>query len=200
MTERMLETPLVEDEIRYLTIGDVVHITGEIITGRDEAHMRALEYNEQKKELPVNFQGAALFHCGPIMQKRGEEWHLVAAGPTTSSRMNTLEPEFIESFGIRAVIGKGGMSRPTLDAMKKHGCVYLAATGGAALLAARAIKRVKGVYWFDLGMPEALWVLDAEGFGPLIVAMDSHGNSLYEHIVTTTKRNLVQARRRLGLE
>lgn len=200
MTERILDMPADEDDIRHLTIGDVVHITGELITGRDEAHMRALEYKEQGKELPVNFSGSALFHCGPIMQKRGDEWHLVAAGPTTSSRMNTLEPEFIESFGVRAVIGKGGMSQPTLKAMKKHGCVYLAATGGAALLAARGIASVKGVHWLDLGMPEALWVLEARGFGPLIVAMDSHGNSLYDHIATTTKRNLVQARKILGLE
>jgi fumarate hydratase subunit beta len=199
MTERLLEIPAGEDEIRQLTIGDVVHITGEIITGRDEAHMRALEYKEQKKELPVNFSGSALFHCGPIMQKKGEVWHLVAAGPTTSSRMNTLEPEFIESFGVRAIIGKGGMSQPTLKALEKHGCVYLAATGGAALLAARGIKSVRDVHWYDLGMPEALWVLEAEGFGPLIVAMDSHGNSLYSHIETTMKRNLVDARKMLGL-
>ena len=91
------------------------------------------------------------------------------------------------------------MSQPTLKAMEKQGCVYLAATGGAALLAARGIKSVKDVQWLDLGMPEALWILEAEGFGPLIVAMDSHGNSLYEHIATTTNRNLVQARKRLGL-
>jgi fumarate hydratase subunit beta len=200
MTERLLEIPCDEDDIRQLTIGDVVHITGDIITGRDEAHIRALEYNEQKKELPVNFSDSALFHCGPIMQKRGEQWHLVAAGPTTSSRMNTLEPEFIESFGVRAVIGKGGMSQPTLKAMETHGCVYLAATGGAALLAARGIVSVKDVHWLDLGMPEALWVLEAKRFGPLIVAMDSHGNSLYEHIATTTKRNIVQARKIMGLE
>ncbi len=200
MTERLLETPLDDDVIRQLTIGDVVYISGEIVTGRDEAHIRALEYKEENKELPVNLSGAALFHCGPIMQKSNEEWHLVAAGPTTSSRMNTLEPEFIEHFGVRAVIGKGGMSRSTLDAMKKHGCVYLAATGGAALLAARGIRSVKGVHWLDLGMPEALWILEAEGFGPLIVAMDSHGNSLYEHVATTTKRNITQARRILGLK
>jgi len=200
MTERTLEMPCSEDEIRHLTIGDVVHITGEIITGRDEAHLRALEYKGQEKELPVNFSGGALFHCGPIMQKQNEDWHLVAAGPTTSSRMNTLEPDFIASFGVRAILGKGGMSKPTLKAMERHGCVYLAATGGAALLAAKGIKSVKGVHWLDLGMPEALWVLEAKNLGPLIVAMDSHGNSLYEHIETTTKRNVVEAKRILGLK
>lgn len=200
MKKVKLTTPLDDNEIRALKIGDVVYLNGEIFTARDEAHIRALEYLEEGKEQPVKLKDAAVFHCGPIMQKEGEKWRLIAAGPTTSSRMNSLEPEFIEKFSIRAIIGKGGMSKPTLNAMKKFGCVYLAITGGAALLAAKGIKSVKNVHWLDLGMPEALWVLEGENFGPLIVAMDSHGNSLYEQVEGDTKKNIVDVRRKLGLE
>ncbi len=199
MKDIRLITPLGEDAIRGLKIGDVVYLNGEILTARDEAHIRALEYLKEGKELPLKLNDAAVFHCGPIMQKKGDEWHLVAAGPTTSSRMNSLEPELIEKFGVRAIIGKGGMSKPTLDAMKKFGCVYLAITGGAALLAAKGIKSVKTVHWLDLGMPEALWVLESENFGPLIVAMDAHGNSLYERVENDTKKKIPNVRIKLGL-
>lgn len=200
MKEIRLTTPLHENAVRDLKTGDIVYLNGEIYTARDEAHIRALDYLENGKELPVKLEDAAVFHCGPIMQKKGEKWHLIAAGPTTSSRMNSLEPDFIGKLGIKAIIGKGGMSRPTLDAMKRFGCVYLAITGGAALLAAKGIKRVKEVHWLDLGMPEALWVLESKDFGPLIVAMDAHGNSLYEKVENTTKKNVTDARMKLGLE
>jgi fumarate hydratase subunit beta len=200
MKEIKLTTPLDEDAIRDLNISDVVYLSGEIFTARDEAHVRALEYLEGGKELPLRLKDAAVFHCGPIMQKKGDEWHLIAAGPTTSSRMNSLEPELIEKFGVRAIIGKGGMSKPTLDAMEKFGCVYLAITGGAALLAAKGIKSVKAVHWLDLGMPEALWVLESENFGPLIVAMDAHGNSLYENVENDTNKKIPDVREKLGLK
>ncbi|MEE9151959.1 MAG: FumA C-terminus/TtdB family hydratase beta subunit [Thermoplasmata archaeon] len=200
MKEIRLTTPLYENAVRDLKTGDIVYLNGEIYTARDEAHIRALDYLENGKDLPVKLEDAAVFHCGPIMQKKGEKWHLIAAGPTTSSRMNSLEPDFIGKFGIKAIIGKGGMSRPTLDAMKRFGCVYLAITGGAALLAAKGIKRVKEVHWLDLGMPEALWVLESEDFGPLIVAMDAHGNSLYEKVENDTKKNVTDTRMKLGLE
>lgn len=200
MKESKLTTPLSEDAVRDLKIGDVVYLNGEIFTARDEAHIRALEYLNEGKELPLKLNDAAIFHCGPIMQKKGDEWQLIAAGPTTSSRMNSLEPELIEKFGVRAIIGKGGMSKPTSDAMKKFGCVYLAITGGAALLAAKGIKGVKTVHWLDLGMPEALWVLESEGFGPLIVAMDAHGNSLYDRVENDMKKKIPDVRQKLGLK
>jgi fumarate hydratase subunit beta len=199
MTEIWLETPIEEIKIRDLKVGDVVYLNGEIYTARDEAHLRALKYKREEKEIPVDFKDSVVFHCGPIMQKDGENWHLVAAGPTTSSRMNSLEPDFIKNFGVRAIIGKGGMSRPTLDAMKETGCVYLAITGGAALLAAKGIKNVKMVHWFDLGMPEALWILESQDFGPLIVAMDSHGNSLYDKVNENIQKNLPEIKDRMGL-
>lgn len=199
MSEIWLETPISEVQARDLKVGDVVFLSGEIYTARDEAHIRALKYKKKGEEVPVDLADSVVFHCGPIMQKEGEGWHLVAAGPTTSSRMNSLEPDFINKFGVRAIIGKGGMSKPTLDTMKETGCVYLAITGGAALLAAKGIKSVKTVHWFDLGMPEALWVLESEDFGPLIVAMDSHGNSLYDKVNENIQKNLPEVKMKLGL-
>jgi fumarate hydratase subunit beta len=129
-----------------------------------------------------------------------EAWEVVAAGPTTSSRMNTLEPDFIKRFGVRVIIGKGGMSKPTVEAMQEFGCVYLSFTGGAAILAARGIKKVKGVHWYELGMPEALWVLEGEGFGPLIVSIDAHGNSIYETVDKSVKQNIPEIRKKLKLD
>jgi fumarate hydratase subunit beta len=158
-----------------------------------------LELAREGQKLPVDLTGAALFHAGPIMMKDGGRWKAIAAGPTTSSRMNSMEPEFIERFGIRAVIGKGGMSQPTIDAMSRFGCVYLAFTGGAAIQGAEGIREVKGVEWLDLGMPEAMWILEAEGFGPLTVAIDAHGDSIYKRVDEEVKANLVKVRRTLGI-
>ncbi|MBU7047542.1 MAG: fumarate hydratase C-terminal domain-containing protein [Theionarchaea archaeon] len=197
---KTLVIPLKEEEIRGLKLGETVYLTGEFYTARDEAHMRALESLEEGKTLPVDFKDKAVFHCGPIMRKMNGEWELVAAGPTTSTRMNSLQPEFIEKLGPRAVIGKGGMGKDTLKAMEKYGCVYLAMTGGAAVLAAKGIKKVKGVEWLDLGMPEALWILVGENFGPLIVAMDAHGNSLFEDVDAQVRKNAEKIRKKLGLD
>jgi len=197
---KRLKTPLSEKDVRDLKIGETIFLDGVIYTGRDEVHIHALEYLEKGKKIPVDFKGSALFHCGPIMRKVGEKWEVVAAGPTTSSRMNSLEPQFIEKFGPGAIIGKGGMSQPTVDAMKKFGCVYLAITGGAAVLAAKGIKSVSGVEWYELGMPEAIWIMNADNFGPLTVAIDAHGNSLYAAVNVKIKENEVKAREKLGLK
>lgn len=196
---KTLTIPLTEEEVRELKLGETIYLTGEFYTARDEAHMRALELLEEGNQLPVDFKDKAVFHCGPIMRKVNGGWELVAAGPTTSTRMNTLEPEFIEKLGPRAVIGKGGMGKDTLEAMEKFGCVYLAITGGAAVLAAKGISAVKGVEWLDLGMPEALWILEGENFGPLIVAMDAHGNSLFGKVEAQVKENVEKIRKKLGL-
>jgi fumarate hydratase subunit beta len=195
-----LRTPLSEEDVRGLKLGETVYIDGVVYTGRDEVHIHALEHLEKGEKIPVDFKGSALFHCGPIMREIGDGWEVVAAGPTTSSRMNSLEPEFIEKFRPGAIIGKGGMSKPTVDAMKEFGCVYLAITGGAAVLAAKGIESVSGVEWFELGMPEAIWVLNAKGFGPLTVGIDAHGNSLYDAVNAKVKDNEKKARDRLGLK
>jgi len=200
MTEYTMDLPLSEDDVRKLKVGDSVILNGEFYTARDEAHLHALDYYKKGKELPVKLEGAAVFHCGPIVRKiNDEKWELVAAGPTTSSRMNSLEPEFIEKFKVRAIIGKGGMSKPTIDAMQKFGCIYLALTGGAALVAARGVSGVKTVHWYELGMPEALWVLQADSFGPLTVAIDSHGNSLFAEIDSIMQKQLPEIKKQLEL-
>jgi fumarate hydratase subunit beta len=197
---KRLKTPLAESDVRSLKAGETIYLDGIIYTGRDEVHIHALEYLEKGKKIPVDFKSCALFHCGPIMRKVGEKWEVVAAGPTTSGRMNSLEPQFIEKFRPGAIIGKGGMSQPTVDAMKKFGCVYLAITGGAAVLAAKGIKKVHGVEWFELGMPEAIWIMEADNFGPLTVGIDSHGNSLFADVATKIKENEQKVRAKLGLK
>ncbi len=194
-----LKTPLSEKDVRSLKLGDEVTLDGIIYTGRDEMHLRALEYAREGVELPFDLHGAVLYHCGPMLIKKGRKWRVIAAGPTTSSRMDSMEPEFIERFGVRAIIGKGGMSQQTVDAMEKYGCVYLASTGGAAVLAAERIMDVKRVEWQDLGMPEAMCELEVKGFGPLIVAIDAHGESMYKRIDDKVAGNLPKVRKQLGL-
>jgi len=193
------KTPISEDDIRKLKVNDVLYITGTIVTARDQAHRRALEWAKQGKQLPINLNGLAVFHCGPIVKKEGDKWIAVAAGPTTSTRMDIFEDEFIKNFGVRVVIGKGGMGKRTTEAMKKHGAVYGAFTGGAAVLAAKAIKNIRTVEWYDLGMPEALWIFEVEEFGPLSIAIDSHGNNLFEAVAKTTEENRAKIYEKLGI-
>lgn len=179
---KSIRSPLSIDAVRGLKAGEVVSLSGPIITGRDEMHIRALEYVHEGRAVPDVIRDSVLYHCGPIMAKEGGKWTVVAAGPTTSARMNKLEPEMIREFSIKAIIGKGGMSSEVLEAMKEVGCVYLAATGGAAVSLAEGLSKVTGVEWEDLGMAEALWRFEAQNLGPLVVAMDSHGKSLYEDV------------------
>jgi fumarate hydratase subunit beta len=199
MATHKLTTPISEEQIRTLKANDVVYITGTLVTARDQAHKRALQFHQEGKRLPVDLEGLAVFHCGPIVKKDGANWRVVAAGPTTSTRMDIFEDEFIKNFKVRVIIGKGGMGKRTTDAMKKFGAIYGAFTGGAAVLAAKAIKNVKAVEWFDLGMPEALWIFEAVEFGPLTVAIDSHGNNLFEDVKTQTEDNRKTIYDRLGI-
>jgi len=189
MSTYRFKIPVSEEDIRKLRVGDVIYVSGTVVTARDEAHKRALEYYEEGRKLPVDFEGIALYHCGPIVKKVNDEWIAVAAGPTTSTRMDLFEAEFIEKFRVRIIIGKGGMGERTTEACKKYGAVYCAFVGGAAVLAANAIKRIKGVEWLDLGMPEALWIFEVENFGPLIVTIDSHGNNLHREVMSRVEAN-----------
>ena len=194
-----LKTPILEADIRKLKVNDALYVTGTIVTARDQAHRRALEYFKEGKPLPLSLEGLAVFHCGPVMSKQGDKWIAVAAGPTTSTRMDIFEDEFIKNFKVSVVIGKGGMGKRTTDAMAKYGAVYGAFTGGAAILAAKAIKNVRTVEWYDLGMPEAMWVFEAEEFGPLTVAIDSHGNNLFTDVQKTVEENKQRIYQKLGL-
>lgn len=178
--EYHLQTPLKIEDIKKLNTGDIVYISGEILTARDEAHARILEIDETQEELPFSLEGAVIYHCGPLMKQTESGWKVISAGPTTSGRMSKMTPPLLKAHGVRAIIGKGGMKGVT-DALRDR-CVYLAYTGGCAALAAELIREVKAVHWLDLGMPEAVWVLRVEEFGPLIVGIDAKGKDIFSEV------------------
>ena len=177
-----LRTPLSEKTVRGLKAGDVVYLTGEVVTGRDAVHVRALDHARSGRPVPDAVRNSVIYHCGPIIVETGRGKKVIAAGPTTSARMDPMESEMISSFGIRAVIGKGGMSKEVGETMRDKGCVFLAAVGGTAVSLAETVEEVLGVEWEDLGMAEAMWRFRVQRMGPLIVAMDAEGNSLYDDV------------------
>ncbi len=190
-----LAYPFREADVRALRAGDTVSVNGKIWTGRDRFHKHFADGGR----LPVDFRDGALYHCGPVVVK-GEEsgvgrggrcgWKVVAGGPTTSVRENAYEPEFIARTGVRLIIGKGGMDGRTLEACRKHGAVYLQAVGGAAAVTAHAIERVANVYLLDeFGAAEACWEFVVRDFR-CVVAMDSHGTSLFAHVAEESRKRL----------
>jgi fumarate hydratase, class I len=187
--EMVLTAPLTEETVRGLRVGDVVLISGEVFTGRDAVHAHLM-----KNAPPVDLRGAVLYHCGPVMLKQGEEWLVKAAGPTTSSREEPYQATVIERYGVRAVIGKGGMGAKTLAALEKSGAVYLNAIGGAAQFYARTVEKVLGVHLIEFGIPEAMWHLRVRNFAA-IVTMDAHGHSLHAGIETETGAKLAELQR-----
>lgn len=199
MAEYRLRIPLSEDDVRKLRVGDVVYITGTIVTARDAAHRRILDYLREGKPIPVDLRGGVIYHCGPVVQKVDDQWVVLAAGPTTSARMDLYEEDVIKNLGVRMVIGKGGMGIRTAKACKEYGAVYVYFTGGAGVLAANAIKRVVRVEWLDLGIPEALWVFEVEDFGPLLVTIDSTGRNLTDEIVEQAKQRRSEVLKKLGI-
>jgi fumarate hydratase class I len=174
--EVTLQAPITEAQVRALKVGDVVLLSGRMFTGRDAVHAHLM-----KHEPPVDMNGSVLYHCGPVMGKEGEGWKALAAGPTTSIREEPYQAEVIRRYGVRVVIGKGGMGPKTLAGLKEHGAVYLNAIGGAAQFYARCIERVDGVSLTEFGSPEAMWHLHVRDF-PAIVTMDAHGNSLHKDV------------------
>jgi fumarate hydratase class I len=182
--EIVLNAPLDEAQVRSLKVGDVVMISGSMFTGRDAVHSHLM-----KHEPPVDMRGSVLYHCGPVVVKEGDGWRVTAAGPTTSIREEPYQGEIIKRYGVRAVIGKGGMGAKTLAALKEHGAVYLNAIGGAAQFYSRAITGVNGVSLLEFGTPEAMWHLTVKDF-PAIVTMDAHGNSLHKDIERASAESL----------
>jgi len=178
--EVVLTPPLTEAQMRALKVGDVVLIRGDMYTGRDNVHKHLM-----KNPPPVDLNGAILYHCGPVMLKEGGKWSVKAAGPTTSIREEPYQADVIKRYGVRAVIGKGGMGKKTSDALKEFGAVYLNGIGGAAQYYARTVKDVLGVNWIEFGIPEAMWHLRVEDFAA-IVTMDAHGNSLHRDVEART--------------
>jgi fumarate hydratase class I len=182
-----LQAPITEAEIRKLRVGDVVKINGLMYTGRDAIHKYLIDH-----DAPVDLNGQVIYHCGPVMLKDADGvWHVKAAGPTTSIREEPYQGDIMKKFGIRAVIGKGGMGPKTLSALKEHGGVYLNAIGGAAQYYADCIKSVEGVDLIQFGVPEAMWHLQVEGF-TAVVTMDSHGNSLHADVDKSSLEKLAQ--------
>jgi len=182
--EVVLTAPLTEAAVRALQVGDVVLINGEMFTGRDNVHAYLM-----KNPPPVDLHGAVLYHCGPVMLKQGERWMVKAAGPTTSSREEPYQADVIRRYGVRAVIGKGGMGAKTLAALQECGAVYLNAIGGAAQYYARTVEEVPGVELMEFGVPEAMWRLRVRGFAA-IVTMDAHGHSLHADVEKATAAEL----------
>ena len=193
---KTLSYPFSEKSIRALRAGEAVSITGRIYTGRDKFH----KFFADGGKLPVDFRDGALYHCGPVVVesqtskpqnlKTSKTYTVVAAGPTTSVRENPYEPDFIAKTGVRIIIGKGGMDAKTLAAMKKHGCVYIQAVGGGGAIYADAVKKVAGVSMLgEFGAAEAVWHLDVVDFRG-VVAMDAHGNSLFDAVCQSSKAKL----------
>jgi fumarate hydratase class I len=176
--EHVLTTPLSEDDVRKLRVGDIVVLSGPMFTGRDALHKYLVDH-----DAPVDLNGGVIYHCGPVMlQDDNGTWHVKAAGPTTSIREEPYQADILRKFGVRAVIGKGGMGAKTLKGLQDVGAVYLNAIGGAAQFYAEKITKVTGVDFLEeFGIPEAMWHLSARDF-VAVVTMDSHGNSLHAEV------------------
>ena len=198
---RELTVPISEDAIRDLTAGEPVRLSGVIATGRDAAHKYMIDNFVKTGGQPPAAEadtyaalrevlaGGVIYHCGPVVQQTGGRWSFVAAGPTTSIREEPYQAEVIEHFGLRAVIGKGGMGPKTLAACQAHGAVYLHAIGGAASLIAQSVTEVLTVYKLDFGVPEAFWIIRVQDF-PAVVTMDSHGASLHQQMLEQSSARL----------
>lgn len=182
MAEYTINLPATDEDVEKLNIGDTVYINGTVCTARDMAHLQMRELVENGKELPENIAGGAIFHAGPVMKKdENDQWKLRVIGPTTSIRMEP-HADFMGRRGVKLIIGKGGMGEDSLAAFKKYKQAYLQAAPGCAVVLAAGIKDVKNVHWYENGMPEAMWVLEADKFGPFVVTMDCKGNSRYNDV------------------
>lgn len=182
MAEYTINLPATDEDVEKLNIGDTVYINGTVCTARDMAHLQMRELIENGKELPEKIAGGAIFHTGPVMKKdENDQWKLRVIGPTTSIRMEP-HADFMGRMGVKLIIGKGGMGEDSLAAFKKYKQAYLQAAPGCAVVLAAGIKDVKNVHWYENGMPEAMWVLEADKFGPFVVTMDCKGNSRYNDV------------------
>ena len=198
---RQIELPASAAEVASWRVGDVLSLSGVILTARDLAHRRILEASHQEAgerglDLPFDPTGLPIFHCGPLARRDGVRWTITGLGPTTSARMESTTPAIMARFATPFLIGKGGMGPATRAALVERGAAYLAAVGGTGALGARAVVEVVSVAWLEeLGMPDAVWVLRLSEYGPLVVTMDSRGRDLHEEIVRAAERTLGNASR-----
>lgn len=178
MSKKVLTTPIKDEDLKGIKIGDIIYLTGTLVTCRDVAHRRLIE---EKIPLPVDLKGKAIFHAGPIVRDHGnEKYEIISIGPTTSMRMEKFEKEFIEETGVKLIVGKGGMGKNTEEGCKNHKALHLVYPAGNAVYAATKVEQITEVHWKDLGMPESLWVCEVNEFGPLIVSIDTEGNNIFE--------------------
>jgi len=185
MDLKHIKSPLTHDVITGLSLGDMVSLSGRIVTGRDQIH----KYLASGGEPPMDLSGLVIYHCGPVVIKENGRWKITAAGPTTSMREEPYEAKIISKLRPGAIMGKGGMGEKTMKAMSECGCVYLHAIGGAAQYLAECITKVEGVYLEEFGQPESMWVLTVKDL-PALVTMDSHGNSLHSTILRDSSKRL----------
>jgi L(+)-tartrate dehydratase beta subunit len=195
MAEYHLKSPFSEADVRQLRVGDIVYFDGLLFGIRDLTQIYMFDQNH---EPPVSLAGAPCIHTAPSLRKVGDKWEPICVGTTTSTRMDRFTPPLIEKYGVRAIIGKGGLYQDSLDAMRRFGAVYLAITGGSAALETKSIEEVEAVYWEHLH-PEALYQFRVKNFGPLTVAMDSHGRHLYEEVKAEAVKRLPEIYKRLGV-
>jgi L(+)-tartrate dehydratase beta subunit len=174
--KKILSLPLCDEDVLSLKAGDIIYLSGLLITGRDEVYRRV---TEEKIALPVDLKGMANYHAGPIVRKKENKWELVSIGPTSSVRMEKWAADFIERTGVKVMIGKGGMGEKTVSACHKYKTIHCVYPGGCAVLGASQTEKIENVFWQELGMAECLWVMKTCVFGPLIVSIDTHGNSLF---------------------
>ena len=178
MSKKILTTPIAPEDLADIKIGDVIYLTGHIVTCRDVPHRRVVQ---EGRELPLDIRGGAILHAGPIIRKTGEErFEMVSVGPTTSMRMEKFEREFIAKTGVRLIVGKGGMGEGTMSGCKELGAIHCVFPAGCAVVAATQVEEIESADWTELGMPETLWKCRVKEFGPLIVSIDAHGNNLFE--------------------
>lgn len=173
---KVLKTPIPNKDVEQLTAGDIVFLDGYLVTCRDMAHRRLIDLG---RKLPVDLNGLAILHAGPIVTQEDDDWNMISIGPTTSMRMEVHEQEFIKQTGTKLVIGKGGMGPSTVEGCVKYKAAHAVFPGGCAVLAASQVEKIEKVEWLDLGMPEALWVCRVKNFGPLIITIDTKGNNLF---------------------
>ena len=178
MSKKILTTPIAPEDLADIKIGDVIYLTGHIVTCRDVPHRRVVE---EGRELPLDIRGGAILHAGPIIRKTGEKsFEMVSVGPTTSMRMEKFEREFIAKTGVRLIVGKGGMGEGTMSGCKEFGAIHCVFPAGCAVVAATQVEQIESADWTEIGMPETLWKCRVKEFGPLIVSIDAHGNNLFE--------------------
>lgn len=175
-----LKTPI--RDVSKLKAGDVVYLTGLVATMRDIATRKFIKMVKTGLRPPMSLTGIPVFHCGPVVRREGSGWSVEAIGPTTSARMEPLLGDFLRYSDVRLIIGKGGFSGASTRLFKTHKAVYCALPGGVSAILSKAVKRVCSVYWLELGPPEAVWFLEVEGLGPMVVAIDSHRVNLYDEV------------------